>query len=121
MGLSLRTKSEVFFKFLNFLAGVDFQYAKLCELGLLNYKTKHVFYPFEKKKFRCRYDYYWASIFEVILTSTFFILHYYKKWNSDVIHFQVEYTYHSSYPHIAFAEAPNEALPPNCRPTINTA
>ncbi|KAL4564986.1 hypothetical protein LXL04_029066 [Taraxacum kok-saghyz] len=80
-----------------FLAGVDLKSAKVCELGLLNYKAKHVFYPSEKKKFRCRYDYYWASIFEV------------------------EYTDHSGHPHIAFAEAPNEALPPNCRPNFNAA
>lgn len=53
--------------FLRFLAGVDLKSAKVCELGLLNYKAKHVFYPSEKKKFRCRYDYYWASVFEVSL------------------------------------------------------
>ena len=47
------------------LAGVDLRSAKVCELGLLNYKAKHVFYPSEKKKFRCRYDYYCASVFEV--------------------------------------------------------
>ncbi|GJV04880.1 hypothetical protein Tco_1338449 [Tanacetum coccineum] len=76
---------------------VDLRSAKVCELGLLNYKAKHVFYPSEKKKFRCRYDYYWASVFEV------------------------EYTDHSGHPHMAFAEAPNEALPPDCRPTFNGA
>lgn len=78
-------------------SSVDIRSAKVCELGLLNYKAKHVFYPSEKKKFRCRYDYYWASVFEV------------------------EYTDHSGHPHIAFAEAPNEALPPDCRPTFNAA
>ncbi|KAL7597892.1 uncharacterized protein LOC111890461 [Lactuca sativa] len=78
-------------------SSVDLKSAKVCELGLLNYKAKHVFYPSEKKKFRCRYDYYWASVFEV------------------------EYIDHSGHPHIAFAEAPNEALPPNCRPTFNAA
>ncbi|PWA38847.1 Leucine-rich repeat-containing protein [Artemisia annua] len=77
--------------------GVDLRSAKVCELGLLNYKAKHVFYPSEKKKFRCHYDYYWASVFEV------------------------EYTDHSGHPHIAFAEAPNEALLPDCRPTFNGA
>ncbi|GKC21809.1 hypothetical protein Tco_1023959 [Tanacetum coccineum] len=76
---------------------VDLRSAKVCELGLLNYKAKHVFYPSEKKKFRCRYDYYWASVFEV------------------------EYTDHSGHPHMAFAEAPNEALPSDCRPTFNGA
>lgn len=78
-------------------SGVDLKSAKVCELGLLNYKAKHVFYPSEKKKFRCRYDYYWASVFEV------------------------EYTDHSGHPHTAFAEAPNEALPADCRPTFNAA
>lgn len=34
---------------------------------------------------------------------------------------QVEYTDHSGNPHIAFAEAPNEALPLDCRPTFNAA
>ncbi|PWA42255.1 hypothetical protein CTI12_AA546510 [Artemisia annua] len=33
----------------------------------------------------------------------------------------VEYTDHSGHPHIAFAEAPNEALLPDCRPTFNGA
>ncbi|KAL8209939.1 hypothetical protein R6Q57_006671 [Mikania cordata] len=78
-------------------SNVDLRSAKVCELGLLNYKAKHVFYPSEKKKFRCRHDYYWASVFEV------------------------EYTDHSGSPHIAYAEAPNEALPLDCRPTFNAA
>lgn len=78
-------------------SSVDLRSAKVCELGLLNYKAKHVFYPSEKKKFRCRYDYYWASVFEV------------------------EYTDHSGHHHTAFTEAPNEALPPDCRPTFNAA
>ena len=50
--------------------GVDLRSSKVCELGLFNYKAKHVFYPFEKSKFRCRYDYYWASVFKV----TYFII-----------------------------------------------
>ncbi|GJT56348.1 hypothetical protein Tco_0991402 [Tanacetum coccineum] len=29
--------------------GVDLRLARVCELGLLNYKAKHVFYPFEKR------------------------------------------------------------------------
>ncbi|XP_076936927.1 uncharacterized protein LOC143604278 [Bidens hawaiensis] len=70
---------------------------KVCELGLLNYKVKHVFHPSEKRKFRCRYDYYWASVFEV------------------------EYTDHSGRPHTAFAEALNEALPHDCRPIFYAA
>ncbi|RRT53322.1 hypothetical protein B296_00032778 [Ensete ventricosum] len=48
-----------------YLAGVDIRTSKICELGMFNYKAKHVFYPSEKTKFRCRYDYYWASVFEV--------------------------------------------------------
>ncbi|XP_076937585.1 uncharacterized protein LOC143605275 [Bidens hawaiensis] len=78
-------------------SNVDLRSAKVCELGLLNYKAKHVFYPSEKKKFRCHHDYYWASVFEV------------------------EYTDHSGHLHTAFAEAPNEALPFDCRPTFNAA
>lgn len=50
-------------------AGVDLRSSKICELGLLNYKAKRVFYPSERRKFRCRYDYYWASIFKVVLLS----------------------------------------------------
>ncbi|KAK6947317.1 hypothetical protein RJ641_000790, partial [Dillenia turbinata] len=73
--------------------GVDLRSSKVCELGLLNYNAKHVLNPFEKKKFRCRYDYYWASVFEV------------------------EYIDHSSGEAVlALAEAPKEALPLTCRP-----
>ncbi|XVF52128.1 hypothetical protein PTKIN_Ptkin04bG0239800 [Pterospermum kingtungense] len=46
-------------------SSVDIRSSKVCELGLLNYKAKHVFYPFERSKFRCRYDYYWTSVFKV--------------------------------------------------------
>ncbi|XP_065877963.1 uncharacterized protein [Euphorbia lathyris] len=46
-------------------SSVDLKSSKVCELGLLNFKAKRVFYPFEGSKFRCRYDYYWASVFEV--------------------------------------------------------
>ncbi|XP_022881332.1 uncharacterized protein LOC111398590 isoform X3 [Olea europaea var. sylvestris] len=46
-------------------SSVDLRSTKVCELGLLNYKAKHVFHPRERKKYRCHYDYYWASIFEV--------------------------------------------------------
>ena len=53
--------------FLNDFAGVDIRSSKVCELGVLNYKAKRVFYPFEASKFRCRYDYYWASIFKVFI------------------------------------------------------
>lgn len=76
---------------------VDLRSSKVCELGLLNYKAKHVFYPFDKKKFRCHYDYYWASVFKV------------------------KYVDHSGQQKLALAEAPNEALPSNCRPNFGSA
>ncbi|XP_059657009.1 uncharacterized protein LOC132303669 [Cornus florida] len=78
-------------------SSVDLRSSKVCELGLLNYKAKHVFYPFERKKFRCRHDYYWASVFKV------------------------EYEDHSGQTQLAFAEAPNEALPIDCRPNFGVA
>lgn len=78
-------------------SSVDLRSSKVCELGLLNYRAKHVFYPYESKKFRCRYDYYWASVFEV------------------------EYVDRAGQRRLALAEAPNEALPSNCRPTFGAA
>ncbi|KAL8498648.1 hypothetical protein ACS0TY_021839 [Phlomoides rotata] len=78
-------------------SSVDLRSSKVCELGLLNYKAKHVFYPFERKKYRCHFDYYWASVFKV------------------------EYIDHSGQAKFAFAEAPNEALPYNCRPNFGAA
>ncbi|XP_057480557.1 uncharacterized protein LOC130767647 isoform X2 [Actinidia eriantha] len=78
-------------------SNVDLRSSKVCELGLLNYKAKYVFYPFEGKKFRCRHDYYWASVFEV------------------------EYEDHSGETRLALAEAPNEALPIDCRPNFRVA
>jgi hypothetical protein len=45
---------------------VDLRSSKVCGIGLLNVKAQHVFYPFERDKFRCRYDYYWASVFKVV-------------------------------------------------------
>ncbi|KAK8472160.1 hypothetical protein PHAVU_002G128700 [Phaseolus vulgaris] len=78
--------------------GVDIRSSKICELGLLNYKAKDVFQHFERSKFRCRYDYYWASVFKV------------------------EYKDHfSGQTQVAFAEAPNEALPLYCRPNFGAA
>ncbi|KAF7829143.1 putative transmembrane protein [Senna tora] len=78
--------------------GVDIRSSKICEFGLSNYKAKHTSRPFEKSKYRCHYDYYWASIFKV------------------------EYKdYISGQTLVAFAEAPNEALPLYCRPTFNVA
>ncbi|KAK7839047.1 hypothetical protein CFP56_018816, partial [Quercus suber] len=42
----------------------DLRSSQVCELGLLNYKAKNVFYPFHTNKFRCRYDYYWGFSFK---------------------------------------------------------
>ncbi|KAF3447884.1 hypothetical protein FNV43_RR08590 [Rhamnella rubrinervis] len=79
-------------------SSVDLRSSEVCELGLFNYKAKHVSYPFGKSKFRCRYDYYWASVFKV------------------------EYQDQSSgHIRLALAEAPNEALPHNCRPNFGAA
>ncbi|CAH9080735.1 unnamed protein product [Cuscuta europaea] len=78
-------------------SSVDIRSSKVCELGLLNYKAKNVLYPYEIKKFRCHYDYYWASVFKV------------------------EYIDHSGHSRLAFAEAPNEALPSDCRPNFIAA
>ncbi|XP_050232536.1 uncharacterized protein LOC126681156 [Mercurialis annua] len=79
-------------------ASVDLRSSKVCELGLLNYNDNHVFYPFDSSKFRCRFDYYWASVF------------------------QVEYKDQSlGQRRLALAEAPNEALPQDCRPNFAAA
>ncbi|KAL0738015.1 hypothetical protein Bca4012_014225 [Brassica carinata] len=79
-------------------SSVDLRSSKVCGIGLLNIKAQHVFYPFERDKFRCRYDYYWASVFKV------------------------EYTDHlMGQTRLAFSEAPNEALPPECRPNFGAA
>ncbi|XP_052208892.1 uncharacterized protein LOC127812521 isoform X2 [Diospyros lotus] len=77
--------------------GVDLRSSKVCDLGLLNYKATDVFYPFERKKFRCHYDYYWASIFKV------------------------EYKDRLGQTRLALVEEPNEALSPHCRPTFGVA
>lgn len=80
-------------------SSVDVKSSKVCELGLLNYKAKHVLYPLSKgkKRFRCHEDYYWASIFEV---------EYKEYFSGQVLH--------------AVAEVPKEALPRDCRPTFGT-
>lgn len=78
-------------------SSVDLRSSKVCELGLLNYKAKHVLYPSERKKFRCHYDYYWASVFKV------------------------EYMDHSGQARLALTEAPYEALPSDCRPNFSGA
>ncbi|PKU67089.1 hypothetical protein MA16_Dca008878 [Dendrobium catenatum] len=46
-------------------SSVDIKSSKVCEVGFLNYKARNVFHPNEKTTFRCRDDYYWASVFEV--------------------------------------------------------
>lgn len=79
-------------------SSIDIRTSKICELGMFNYKAKRVFYPSEKTKFRCRYDYYWASVFEVE----------YKEYFSS-------HTFH------AVAEVPKEALPEECRPSFGAA
>lgn len=55
--------------------------AKVCELGLMNYKAKNVVYRLGKvkKRFRCYDDYYWASVFEVIQSYMFFFVGFLKK------------------------------------------
>ncbi|KAK4252651.1 hypothetical protein QN277_014396 [Acacia crassicarpa] len=79
-------------------SGVDIRSSKSCNFGLSNSKAKYISHPIQRSKFRCYYDYYWASIFEVE----------YK----DVLSGQTMY---------AFAEAPNEALPLYCRPNFGAA
>lgn len=76
---------------------VDLRSSKVCEKSLLSYKAKHVFYPFERNSFRCRDDYYWASVFKV------------------------EYIDHLGQMRLAWAEAPDQALPSHCRPSFNVA
>ncbi|XP_062186138.1 uncharacterized protein LOC133889698 [Phragmites australis] len=77
---------------------VDLRSSKVCELGLLKYRAKHIFYPSSNRRFRCHDDYYWTSIF------------------------QVEYTeYFSGQISYAVAESPKEALPYNCRPDFCVA
>ncbi|KAH7576482.1 hypothetical protein JRO89_XS01G0080000 [Xanthoceras sorbifolium] len=109
-------------------SSVDIRSSKVCELGVLNYKAKRVFYPFERSKFRCRYDYYWACVFKVMLfrlvivalESAMYFLSLIPMYHFNK--FQVEYTDHSiGQTRLALAEAPNEALPLNCRPNFGAA
>ncbi|KAL1224736.1 hypothetical protein V5N11_027898 [Cardamine amara subsp. amara] len=79
-------------------SSVDLRSSKVCGIGLLNIKAQHVFYPFERDKFRCRYDYYWASVFKV-------------EYKDNLM----------GQTRLAFSEAPNEALPPECRPNFGAA
>ena len=59
---------------IEYIEGVDLRSSQVCELGLLNYKAKNVFYPFHTNKFRCRYDYYWASIFKVSIYLSVYVV-----------------------------------------------
>ncbi|XP_077234829.1 exopolysaccharide production negative regulator [Tasmannia lanceolata] len=77
---------------------VDLRSSRVCELGVFNYKAKNVFYPLERTRFRCRYDYYWASVFKVEYT---------EDSSGQILH--------------ALAEAPKEALPLDCRPSFGVA
>ncbi|XP_039029842.1 uncharacterized protein LOC120164162 isoform X3 [Hibiscus syriacus] len=79
-------------------SSVDIRSSKVCELGLLNYKAKHVFYHSINNKFKCRHDYYWSSVFKVE----------YRDRSLGQMQF-------------ALAEAPNEALPLSCRPNFGAA
>lgn len=136
-----------------FDVAVDLRSSKVCGIGLLNIKAQHVFYPFERDKFRCRYDYYWASVFKVaslILSSLWICLQQFLTVyiiSQTMFHFpnhicllliskrhilissrfrwsqsQVEYKDHlMGQTRLAFSEAPNEALPPECRPNFGAA
>lgn len=79
-------------------SSVDIKSSRICELGFLNYKARNVFHPKEKTTFRCRDDYYWASIFEV---------EYKEYFSGQILH--------------AVAEVPKEALPHDCRPNFDAA
>lgn len=79
-------------------SSVDLRSARVCEVGFLKYKARSVFFPSEKNDYRCHNVYYWTSVFKV------------------------EYKDHSSgQTRFAFTEAPNEALPLNCRPNFSVA
>lgn len=79
-------------------SSVDIKSSRVCELGFLNYKARNVFHPKEKTTFRCRDDYYWASIFEVEFKEYF---------SGQILQ--------------AVVEAPKEALPQDCRPNFDAA
>ncbi|KAF6144095.1 hypothetical protein GIB67_007556, partial [Kingdonia uniflora] len=46
--------------------GVDIRTAKVCESGFYNYIGENVFYTLKRRKFPCRSDYYWASVFKFL-------------------------------------------------------
>ncbi|KAJ6946647.1 hypothetical protein NC651_001372 [Populus alba x Populus x berolinensis] len=102
-------------------SSVDLRSSKVCEPGFLNYKAKHVFYPYNRSKFRCRYDYYWASVFEKFQLKDI-LTPYSLGVSSTFSHHKVEYKdYSLGQTQFALAEAPNEALPLNCRPNFGAA
>ncbi|KAF6148309.1 hypothetical protein GIB67_025528, partial [Kingdonia uniflora] len=44
---------------------VDIRTTKVCESGFYNYMAENVLYTLKRRKFPCRSDYYWASVFKV--------------------------------------------------------
>ncbi|KAF3795102.1 hypothetical protein EJ110_NYTH05992 [Nymphaea thermarum] len=79
-------------------SNIDLRSAKVCDLGFFNHKSKSALSNVERHKFRCHYDYYWASIFKV---------EYRQHPSGQMLH--------------AFAEVPKEALPLDCRPSFSSA
>lgn len=77
---------------------VDLRSTKVCQMGLLNFNSKNVLLSTGNSRYRCYYDYYWASVFKV---------EYKPHALSQTIH--------------AAAEAPQEALPVECRPNFSSA
>ncbi|KAG6503615.1 hypothetical protein ZIOFF_035931 [Zingiber officinale] len=101
------------------LAGVDLKASKVCQLGTLNHKANGAFYHLKKATFRCHYDYYWASIFEVI---TYLSTDMQVEWHvlNNLLQVQFE-EYFSGQIFHAVAEVPKEALPHDCRPDFGIA
>lgn len=79
-------------------SGVDLRSSKVCAHGSIDYKVNNVFYSLDKKRVRCRDDYYWTSVFKV---------EYKDYFSGRLLH--------------AIAEAPREALPLECRPSFGAA
>ncbi|XP_039142036.1 uncharacterized protein LOC120279227 isoform X3 [Dioscorea cayenensis subsp. rotundata] len=92
-------------------SSVDIRFSKVCELGLLNYKANNVFYPLERSRFRCRHDYYWASVFERLLSAL-------DCHTREMVEYKEYFSGHLRH---AIAESPKEALPVACRPSFGTA
>ncbi|KMZ58513.1 hypothetical protein ZOSMA_76G00690 [Zostera marina] len=79
-------------------SGVDLRSSKVCGHGTIDYKVNNVFYSLDKKRVRCRDDYYWTSVFKV---------EYKDYFSGRLLH--------------AIAETPREALPLDCRPSFGAA